>query len=176
MDLWTHWKSTALYSWWTWLLITMKRNSSQLLPRPPGSEWQHVLLTRSLHKDIPSERKGARLLACNLAARGSIWCHLRTAFCWHLVILLQDFAEAGGTGLSWRGLAGVIYRLGCYSKIFLTWAGTHWSVGFKESLIQKKLSRTQSRLRELQCLFPFTHAWIAKGFLKTIFSPLLNCY
>lgn len=163
MDLWTHWKSTALYSWWTWLLITMKWNSSQLIPCPPGNEWQHRLLTRSLHKNIPSERKGAFLLTCNLAVRGRNWCHLRTAFCWHLVIL-QDFTEAGGTELSWRGLAGVIYRLGCYSKIFLTQARTYWSVGFRESPIQKQLSRIQSRPRELWCLFPFYSCLNSHGF------------
>ena len=148
MDLWTHWKSTVLYSRWTWLLITTKRNSSQFVPRPPGSEWQRGLLTASLHKDVLSERKGALLLACS---------HLRTAFCWQLVIFLQDFTGAAGTGLSWRGLAGVISRLGCYSKIFLTRAKTRWSVGFEESPIQKQFSRTQSRPRELQCLFPVTH-------------------
>lgn len=89
------------------------------------------------------------------------------------VILLQGFTGAAGTGLSWKGLAGAISRQGSYSKIFLAWV-TATSLGLLESLMQRRLSMTQPTPRELQCLSPFTHLWVAKSFLKLLFcSPLL---
>lgn len=50
----------------------------------------------------------------------------------------------------------------------------HTSLWLLESLIQRKLSMTQSRPRELQGLSPFAHVWIIKSFLKLLVPHCLT--
>lgn len=173
MDLWTQWKSTALYSRWTWLLITMKWSSSQLVPHPPGSQQRHGLLSRL----IPSERKGAPLLTCNLAARGSIWCHPRTAFRWHLVILLQDFTHRSRRNKAeLKRISRSNLQAGMLVKAGLDMGQDTLIRRFQRVLNTEAIIKDPVQTKGAAVEAPLARVCIAKGFSKTAFPPLFNCY
>lgn len=75
-----------------------------------------------------------------------------------------------------KGISRSNFQAGILFKDIPSMGYSHQSGAFGVS-DQRRLSMTQSTPRELQCLSPFTHLWVAKSFLKLLVcSPWFDCY